>query len=137
MSSKKDKPVRRKPDNVADNPMGMAYGTNISAPSITLPDVTGFKKGVAAEASHRFHQRATEIKEQYDELIEQSMYNDRLLKADVRFRPSIGEVYHLYETEEGDFISMISPEEWGESYMKNKTHVGSFLLKSDNVWEKV
>ena len=130
--SKKDKP-----DNVADNPMIMEYGTNISAPSITLPDVGGFKKGVAAEASHRFHQRAVEIKDQYNELIEQSMYNDRLLKADIRFRPSIGEVYYLYNQDEADFISMLSPEDWGESYMKNKNFVGAFLLKSDNVWEKV
>lgn len=127
----------KKPDNVADNPLSMPYGTNVSAPAFTIPDVDGYKKEQAAEASHRFHQRYQELEDQYNELIDQAMYNDRILRAEISFKPIIGNTYHLYEQYGNDFVSMLSPEDWGESYMANKTHVGAFKLKSDNVWEKV
>ena len=127
---------RRKPDKVADNPLGMAYGTNVSAPAITLPDVKGFKKGMAAEAGHRFHAKYQELEQEYNKLMEEAQYNDRLLNADIRFKPLIGNTYYLYN-DGHDFISMVSPEEWGESYMKNKEFVGAFKILSDNVWKKV
>ena len=126
----------KKPDNIADNPLTTPYGTNVSAPAFTIPDIVGYRKEQAAEASHRFHQKYREIEQQYEELIDQAMYNDRILKASLSFKPSIGETYHLYEQDGRDFISMLSPEDWGESYMANKTHIGAFKLKSDNVWEK-
>lgn len=127
----------KKPDNVADNPLATPYGTNVAAPAFTIPDIAGYRKEQAAEASHRFHQKYIEIEQQYEELVDQAMYNDRLLRASLSFKPIIGNVYHLYEQNDNDFISMLSPEDWGELYMKNKIHIGAFQLKSDNVWEKI
>lgn len=131
-----DKPIKKKPDNVADKPMTMPYGTNVGAPAITVPDVDGYKKGIAAEASHRFHTKYKELEEEYNKLMNEAQYNDRLINADIRFRPIIGNVYYLYN-DGHDFISMISPEQWGESYMENKTFVGAFKILSDNVWKRV
>lgn len=129
--------MKKKPDNVADNPMAMPFGTNVGAPAFSVPDVAGYKKEIAAEASHRFHQRYEEIEQDFNELVEQAEYNDRILNADIHFKPLIGEIYHLYRTETNEYVSMISPQEWGESYMSNKEHIGAFKLKADNVWEKV
>jgi len=125
-----------KPDRVADNPMSMAYGTNVSAPAITLPDVDGYKKGIAAEASHRFHAKYQELEQEYNKLMTQAMYNDRLINAKIAFKPTIGTVYYLYNNG-SDFISMLSPDEWGDTYMQNKQFVGAYKILSDNVWKQI
>ena len=127
----------KKPARVADNKMTMPYGDSVSAPSITLPDVQGYKKGQAAEASHRFHQRYEELEQAMHELMTQAQYNDRLLNASIAFRPSIGQVYYLYNKDGADFISMVSPEEFGESYMQSKQFIGAYKILADNVWIEV
>tara|TARA_B100002019_G_C21225156_1_gene576976 strand:- start:828 stop:1217 length:390 start_codon:yes stop_codon:yes gene_type:complete len=127
----------KKPARVADNKMTMPYGDSVSAPSITLPDVQGYKKGQAAEASHRFHQRYEELETAMQELMTQAQYNDRLLNANIAFRPIIGQVYYLYNRDGEDFISMVSPEEWGESYMQTKQFIGAYKILADNVWIEV
>ena len=129
--------TKRKPDRVADSPMTTPYGTNVSAPAFTVPDVQGYKKAQAAEASHRFHQRYAELETAMQELMTQAQYNDRLLNAGIAFKPIIGRVYHLYAKDNRDFISMISPAEWGKTYMQNQTFVGSYKILADNVWIEV
>lgn len=127
----------KKPDRVVDSPMTTPYGTNVGAPAFTLPDVKGYKKAQAAEAGHRFHQRYAELETAMQELMTQAQYNDRLLNADIAFKPIIGRVYYLYSKEDKDFISMISPAEWGKIYMKKQTFVGSYKILADNVWIEV
>ena len=129
--------TKRKPDSVADSPMTTPYGTNVSAPAFTVPDVQGYKKAQAAEASHRFHQRYAELETAMLELMTQAQYNDRLLNAGIAFKPIIGRVYHLYNKNDQDFISMVSPAEWGKAYMQNQTFVGSYKILADNVWIEV
>lgn len=131
------KGTRRKPDKVADTPMTTPYGTDLSAPAFTVPDVAGFKKEQAAEASHRFHQRYEELEQAMQELMTQAQYNDRLLNAGMAFKPIIGQVYYLYNKDGADFISMVSPEEFGESYMREKTFVGAYKILADNAWIEV
>lgn len=128
----------KKPDRVADNPMATPYGTNVSAPAFTVPDVQGYKKEQAAEASHRFHQRYHELEQAMAELMTQAQYNDRLLNAKMAFKPMIGKVYYLYEhADRGDYISMLSPEEWGYRYMKAQKFVGAYKILADNAWIEV
>jgi hypothetical protein len=126
--------MKKKPDKVADSPMTTPYGTNVGAPAFTVPDVQGYKKGQAAEASHRFHQRYEELEQQMQELMTQAQYNDRLLNANIAFKPIIGQIYYLYNKDEKDFISMVSPEEWGTEYMSKQTFIGAYKILSDNVW---
>ncbi len=129
--------MSHKPDRVADNPLGTPYGTDLSAPSMTVPDVKGYRKEQAVEASHRFHQRYSELEQQMQELMTQADYNDRLLNAQLAFKPIIGRTYYLYNQDDKDTISMISPLEWGESYMKRKKFVGAYKILADNVWIEV
>ena len=128
---------KRKPDRVADSPMTTPYGTNVSAPAFTVPDVSGFKKQQAAEASHRFHQRYEELEQAMQELMTQAQYNDRLLNASMAFKPIIGRIYYLYNKDSKDFISMVSPAEFGESYMREKTFIGAYKILADNAWIEV
>ena len=129
--------TKRKPDKVADAPMTTPYGTDLSAPAFTLPDVKGYKQAQAAEAGHRFHQRYEELEQAMQELMTQAQYNDRLLNANIAFKPIIGQVYYLYEKDARDFISMVSPDEFGESYMQQKTFVGAYKILADNVWIEI
>ena len=135
--------TKKKPDNVANNPMACCYGTNVSAPAMTVPDVQGYKKAQAAEASHRFHSRYEELEQQMKELMTQAQYNDRLLAADIAFKPIIGQTYYLYQKDDSaefydsDFISMISPKEWGDDYMKRQIFIGAYKILSDNVWIEI
>ena len=128
---------KRKPDRVADSPMTTPYGTDLSAPAFTVPDVAGFKKEQAAEASHRFHQRYEELEQAMAELMTQAQYNDRLLNAAMAFKPIIGRVYYLYSKDEKDFISMVSPQEWGDTYMQKQTFIGAYKILADNAWIEV
>jgi len=128
---------KTKPDRVADSPMTTPYGTDVSAPAFTVPDVVGFKKEQAAEASHRFHQRYEELEQAMQELMTQAQYNDRLLNADMAFKPIIGQIYYMYNKDGADFISMVSPEEFGESYMKSKKFIGAYKILADNAWIEV
>ena len=129
--------MARKPDRVADNPLGTPYGTDLSAPAMTVPDVKGYRKEQAVEASHRFHQRYSELEQQMQELMTQAEYNDRLLNANLAFKPIIGRIYYLYSQDGKDNISMISPLEWGENYMQHKHFVGAYKILADNVWIQV
>jgi len=129
--------MARKPDRVADNPLGTPYGTDLGAPAMTVPDVKGYRKEQAAEASHRFHQRYSELEQQMQDLMTQADYNDRLLSASLAFKPIIGRIYYLYSENGKDSISMISPSEWGESYMQQKKFVGAYKILADNVWIQV
>ena len=60
--------MKKKPDRVADSPMTTPYGTDVAAPAFTVPDVQGYKKAQAAEASHRFHQRYEELETAMQEI---------------------------------------------------------------------
>ena len=68
------------------------------------------------------------------ELMTQAQYNDRLLNANIAFKPIIGQVYYLYNKDSSDFISMVSPVEWGYEYMRKQTFVGAYKILADNVW---
>lgn len=129
--------MKKKPDRVADSPLTTPYGTNVGAPAFTVPDVAGYKKGQAAEASHRFHQRYEELEQAMAELMTQAQYNDRLLNAHIAFKPIIGQVYYLYNKKDRDFISMVSPKEWGTEWMQKQTFIGAYKILSDNVWIQV
>ena len=127
----------KKPARVADNKLTMPYGDNVAAPAFTLPDVQGYKQGQAAEASHRFHQRYQELETAMQDLMTQAQYNDRLLNAKIAFKPSIGQIYYLYNKDNKDFISMVSPEEWGAEWMSKQTFIGAYKILADNVWLEV
>jgi hypothetical protein len=57
-----------------------------------------------------------------------------LLNASIAFKPIIGQVYYLYNKDDKDFISMISPAEWGTDYMSKQAFVGAYKILADNVW---
>jgi hypothetical protein len=122
----------KKPDNVADNPGLLPYGTNVSAPSIKPTDLTTFKKNGLDKVTKVFDRRYKEIVEQAETLQKTFLITQTVYESKYKFEPIIGEIYHLYEDSDGGFsLSIISPSEW------NKKHVYSVVLNSDMTWTKI
>lgn len=57
--------------------------------------------------------------------------------AKLSFKPEIGQVYYLYEKNDGSHIlSLISPQEWGGAMPYNR-HVAAVQLLADHTWKEV
>jgi hypothetical protein len=122
----------KKPDNVADNPGLLSYGSNIGAPAIQIENVDAWKQSNALKVNKQFQKKFEELKENYQKLIEEFKLNDLVYSAKYNFEPVIGEVYHLYYNKSGGiFLSLITPSEW------NYEFIGSFKLDSNYKWNKI
>ena len=60
-----------------------------------------------------------------------------IYNAKLSFKPEIGQVYYLYQKEDGQhIISLISPKEWGAS-MPYKNFVATVKLLADHTWVEI
>ena len=122
----------KKPDNVAENPGLLPYGSNVSAPAIKVEDTTIWKNTNALKVNHQLQTKFNELKEEYKKLVEEYKWNELVYNAKFNFEPVIGQTYHLYIGRDGNiFLSMINPNEWDYEC------VGSFILDSNNKWNKI
>jgi predicted nucleotide-binding protein (sugar kinase/HSP70/actin superfamily) len=79
----------------------------------------------------QFKSKFDELRKEYEEMMEQFTYNDLVYNAKFNFEPIIGEIYHLYNNKNQEpFLSIISPDQC------NFSHLGSFRLNSQKMWEK-
>jgi hypothetical protein len=115
--------------------------------SVNSPIIKGIDKNkiqaVAVEAMHlQAHQQMALLKKQAElimqqvkEIEERLKVSELIYQAEMRFKPVLGQTYHLYENETGVFsISIIGPEEWGKSNTK-KRFVSTVKLLGDHTWD--
>ncbi len=122
----------KKPDNVVESPGLLPYGSNVSAPAIKVEDTTLWKNTNVIKVNHQLQTRFNELKEEYKKLVEEYKWNELVYNAKFSFEPIIGQTYHLYVGRDGNiFLSMVNPNEWNYEY------VGSFILDSNNKWNKI
>ena len=122
----------KKPDNVADRPGLLPYGSNVSAPSIKPIDLTSFKRNGIQKVEKVFDRRYKELIEQAENLQKSFLITQQVYESNYKFEPIIGEIYHLYEDDDGGYsLSMIKPSEW------KKKHVYSVILNSEMTWTKI
>lgn len=126
--------MKKKPDNVVFNEDSesfdaklKSYPTNVGAPSFK-PVIVDNSSSI--KASHYFKTKLDEIKSQYETLLEEYQDTTLVYESDYSFEPIVGQTYHLYESNDRRFLSLISPTEWDKKYL------GSFLLTTDGKWEK-
>ena len=135
----KKKATNKRPDQVVYNEDSQrydaaikAYGTNVGAPQIDMPDVSGWKSTQIHKANKHLKTKYLSIKAEYEALMEVMEYNELVTNAKFSFEPIIGEVYYLYKNAEEDpFLSIIDPNSCDFVFL------GSFRLTSDYLWEKV
>lgn len=131
----KDKGLE-KPDNIVYDGEKyhssiLPYGSNVSAPAIKTENIDLWKSQGVHKVNKQFQAKYNEIKEEYENLIEEYRYNEIVYGSKFSFEPVIGETYHLYMGNDNQlFLSMISPNEW------NKEHMGSFRLNSERKWQR-
>ena len=124
--------TNKKPDNVADSPNILPYGSNVGAPAIRIENLQGWKDTRVQNVNNQFEGRLLELKKEYDNLIEEYKWNDLVYQSKFNFEPIINKIYHLYNSTNGStFLSLVEPHEW------NKEHIGSFRYNHDNKWIKL
>ena len=124
--------MSEKPDNIADNPGLLPYGSNVGAPSIKVDNIESWKNSKVIKVNKEFNNRYESLKKQYDELVEEFKWNEIVYNSKFNFEPVVGETYHLYYGQNGStFLSLIEPNQW------SREHIGSFTLNYDNKWIKL
>ena len=124
--------ANKKPDNVADNPGLLPYGSNVSAPSFKPTDLTTFKQNGLSKVEKVFDRRYKELVEQAETLQKSFMITQEVYESKYKFEPLIGEIYHLYEDSGGGCtLSLIEPTQW------KRKHLYSVILNSDMTWTKI
>ena len=124
--------TNKKPDNVSDSPNILPYGSNVGAPAIRIENIQGWKNTRVEKVNKHFEDRFVELKKEYDKLVEEYKWNDLVYNAKFTFEPVIGNVYHLYYSENRNvFLSLVEPHEWKKEY------IGSFKYNHDNKWIKI
>jgi hypothetical protein len=128
--------MKKKPDNIVwdeetqkYNASLLPYATNVSAPVIKLDDVGAFKERGVNRVQKSFNAKYKELVDEYNDLLDAVKLNDIIYNSNYAFEPVIGEIYHLYERNNGKyFLSLISPTEW------NMKHITSVRLNSEHKW---
>ncbi len=131
--------MSKKPDNIVFNEDTNTYdaylkpyATNLSSPVIKITDTISWKKQNIYKANNQFNAEYEELKEAYQLLMNKYKYNDIVYNSRFSFEPIVGKTYHLYKKKEDDlFLSILAPNEC------NFNFVGSFLLTSDKIWQKI
>ena len=121
-----------KPDQVADNPGLLPYGSNVGAPAIQINDISAYKQEKLNKSNKYLKAKYDEIKQDYLDLIEAAKWNELVYTSNFKWEPIKGETYYLYQQpNESLFLSIIEPEHW------NQIFIGSFRLNSNDIWERL
>ena len=126
---------KKLPDSYVPNAYSLPYASSLSAP-IIKPDhsLGGWKVGAVHSANKHYEDRFNKLKKELEELADDVKWNEIIFNAEMRMKPVIGNIYHLYQKDNKKyFMSLFSPNEctWGE------LHQGTFRLNYDNRWEKI
>lgn len=122
----------------------LPYASSVGAPVIKETDISSWKIPRVKMANDHFNQRYNELKEQYEELVEECLVNDLIYNAEFNFEPIIGKTYYLYKRKDGStflsiisFEEMISFEERNSSKTNKLEYIGSYVLETTMKWRRV
>jgi hypothetical protein len=124
--------VEEKPDNVADNPGLLPYGSNVGAPAIKVENINSWKSTNVHKVNKIYQDKFKELQDEYNEMMEEFFWNDLIYSSEFNFEPVVGKTYHLYKKNDGKFfLSLIEPSQWKLKF------VGSFKFNNENKWIKI
>jgi hypothetical protein len=124
--------VEEKPDNVADNPGLLPYGSNVGAPAIKVENINSWKSTNVHKVNNIYQDKFKELQDEYNEMMEEFFWNDLIYSSEFNFEPVVGKTYHLYKKNDGKFfLSLIEPSQWKLKF------VGSFKFNNENKWIKI
>lgn len=127
---------KKLPDNIVYNEESGKFDSNTKHYPTTVgsqsfePIIVDKSDGIKADKY--FSSRLSELKKEYESLVNEYSDTKLVYESEYSFQPVVGETYHLYQRECGKvFLSIISPDEW------NKKYIGSYTLLNNGVWEKL
>jgi hypothetical protein len=116
---------------------------SIGSPVIRPEDKNQIKANAVEAMHHYADQEISLLKKQADLIMQQVReiesrlkVSEKIYQSDIRFVPVIGQVYHLYEKEDHFTLSLIGPDEWGQSKNTRK-YVATVKLLGDHSWDMV
>ena len=109
----------------------LPYAAQASGPVIKIPNVDAFKQKGVEKVSKQLQTELEELQSKIKDFVKSASDTQKVYTAKFKFEPLVGETYFLYEGEEEDFLSLISPNQW------NKKFLGAFRLSSEYKWEKI
>jgi hypothetical protein len=129
-------------DNITETPGSLPYAHHRGSALIRTSKESVIKSRALSAMEDQTEMQLEQIRKQIELLAEQAReIQDRkelslkIYSAKMSFAPLIGDVYYLYETEEGSHVlSMIGPDEWGRS-RKFKAFVAKVRLLADHTWK--
>jgi len=136
-----DEELERLRDKITTTPSTLPYAHNVGS-AVIKPEDKGRIKGLAVSAMHEQSQvQLDKVYEQVKVLIKQAEeikhrvdISERIYQAEIKFKPTIGHTYHLYQKNDGaEVLSFISPKEWGDTMPFDK-HLATVKLLSDHTW---
>ena len=124
---------KKLPDSYVPERRLKEYPTELGSQNFSPDDISLFKLEKTSKLKHHFSSKFDEIQKEYQKLIKEISINERLYLAKHNFQPIPGKSYHLYIKENGEFLSLISPKEWGDRF----EYVGTFEFLSDGRWIEI
>ena len=121
---------KKMPDSYVPDRKLKAYPTELGSQKFSPDDIQLFKLEKTSKLKHHFSSKFEEIQKEYQKLINEISINERLYLAKHNFEPISGHKYFLYEKDGSEFLSIISPAEWGNKYK----FIGKFQFLSDGRW---
>lgn len=119
-------------DRLELKPNLLPYPQHVASPVIVPTDITGFKRVGLEKVNKVFDKKYKEILKEAETLQESFLISQEVIWSTYKFEPIIGEIYHLYEQNNGTkFLSIIGPTEWNNNYRY------SVVLNSNMTWTKL
>lgn len=136
--------LERMKEKTTDIPGLLPYGHH-GGSALVKPEDIGKVKGRSLSAMQsqtdmqmaQIYKQMQLLADQAKMIQERVNFSERIYKVAMGFEPLINHHYFLYEKEDGtDFLSMLSPEDWGRKKPFSK-FLGEVKLLADHTWEIV
>jgi len=91
----------------------LSYPSSLGSPKIDTSELEVSKYREILKVNEYFKGKFDEILNSYEDLLVDYEINKKVFSSDYKFIPTIGEIYFLYERNDGTcFLSLIEPTHW-------------------------
>ncbi len=122
-------------ETVANRSSYLPYPSSTLSPKIVPNDLTTFRSRGASQVEKELKQQLQELKERYEQVIDDFNWNKLVYESEFSFEPVMGDIYHLYDgrkPQDARRLSLVPPGDW-----LGKSWIGSFRLNVDRRWEPI
>lgn len=119
---------KKLPDSYVQKRNLKEYPTEVGSHKFSPQNIDHFKSEHISKLEKHYSSRIKELEDEYLKIIDEIRLNERIYSAKCSFEPIPGNIYHLYEKDDKEFISILSPSEWNMNYL------GTYKFLSDGRW---